>query len=120
MSLGLTGLSAPSRTQGRDTDNDADKTQEVTMQMSPELAIGLVRRADLVTHPGPSPEGGVSWYKSGRKYEWCYGTMRITEMPANELAKLLNSKLRRGDDWSRLHAKRVAGAVATIRATPRG
>ena len=90
------------------------------MRMSEKLAATLVRRAEFITHPGPSPEGGVSWVKSGKRYQWCYGTLVIEDCPASELAKLLRSKWRRGDDWSRLHAKRKEIAIATIRATPRG
>ena len=90
------------------------------MRMSQELTIALVRRAQFITHPGGDPMEGVAWVKSGRKYEWCYGTMRITEVPAGELSKLLKSKWKHGDDFGRLHAKRVAAAIETIRATPRG
>ena len=62
----------------------------------------------------------MAWVKSGKRYEWCYGTLVISELPAQELAKLLRSKWRRGEDWSRLHAKRIKIAIETIRATPRG
>lgn len=91
------------------------------MRMSPELVVPMLRDARFITHPGPDPLGGVAWVcGKGLRHEWCYGTYSCRPCPPRELSKQLKSKWRRGDDWSRLHAKRVAGAIETIRATPRG